>query len=122
MKVVSAQHIRAFSKRLQGRQWVCRPPAAARKVHIESAMEALRANDRLGALREWEKALRDESISKEERRVLLYNICCMHAGFGDVELAQVRKLFAGTKKPTLVLLIDHVLASDLLSGASRWTS
>lgn len=43
----------------------------------------------MGALREYEKALKDNSLDVSVRKTLLYNSCCIHAAFGDLELAQV---------------------------------
>lgn len=44
----------------------------------------------LGALREWERALGDDTLTQEQRKTILYNCVCVHAGMGDLELAQVR--------------------------------
>lgn len=44
--------------------------------------------DRIGALREWEKALKEE-LPDKQRMTILFNMTATHAYFGDVELAQV---------------------------------
>lgn len=49
----------------------------------------------MGALREYEKALKDTSLDVSVRKTLLYNSCCIHAAFGDLELAQVRAFLRG---------------------------
>eukprot|EP00892_Ulva_mutabilis_P006777 jgi/Ulvmu1/4471/UM002_0196.1 len=64
----------------------CQP---SHKECIRVADEKLQYNDRMGALREYEKALKDSTLDAAVRRTLLYNSCCIHAAFGDLELAQV---------------------------------
>jgi hypothetical protein len=54
---------------------------AAGKVKYESG-------DRMGALKLWED-VPQKSPDKHERMTALYNCTCVHAGFGDVELAQI---------------------------------
>ena len=56
---------------------------------ISMAKEKLSRDDRLGALRECEKAVA-EDISTDERILMLYNMTAIHGSMGDVELAQVR--------------------------------
>jgi len=54
---------------------------AAGKVKYESG-------DRMGALKLWEDVPR-YNPDDQERMTALYNCTCVHAGFGDVELAQI---------------------------------
>lgn len=54
---------------------------AAGKVKYESG-------DRMGALKLWEDIPR-YNPDDQERMTALYNCTCVHAGFGDVELAQI---------------------------------
>jgi len=54
---------------------------SAGKVKYESG-------DKMSALQLWEKALSSDPDSTE-RKTALYNCTCVHAGFGDVELAQI---------------------------------
>lgn len=54
---------------------------AAGKVKYESG-------DRMGALKLWEDVPR-YNPDEQERITALYNCTCVHAGFGDVELAQI---------------------------------
>lgn len=44
--------------------------------------------DRMGALRLWEQAL-GTAPTREQRLAALYNAACVHASFGDLELAQI---------------------------------
>lgn len=44
--------------------------------------------DRMGALRLWEQALKNDPTI-EDRQAALFNSTCVHASFGDVEFAQV---------------------------------
>ena len=62
---------------------------AAAEQSLNSAAQKLEFNDRIGALREWEKALKNKSLPDSQRRVLLYNCVAVHAAMGDLELAQV---------------------------------
>ncbi|KAK9803103.1 hypothetical protein WJX73_003826 [Symbiochloris irregularis] len=83
----------AFSQRRQTQ------PSRARcrvcsVVSLSEAAEALQegrkkydAGDRMGALRLFESALKKDP-SVEERQAALYDATCVHAGYGDVELAQ----------------------------------
>jgi len=54
---------------------------AAGRVKYESG-------DRMGALKMWEDVPRCNP-DDQERMTALYNCTCVHAGFGDVELAQI---------------------------------
>lgn len=56
---------------------------------MKAADAKLEYSDRMGALREYEKALKDNSLDVTARKTLLFNSCCLHASFGDLELAQV---------------------------------
>lgn len=42
----------------------------------------------MGALRLWEQAL-STGPTREQRLAALYNAACVHASFGDLELAQI---------------------------------
>lgn len=42
----------------------------------------------MGALKQWEQVLQQEP-SLEQRRAALFNAACVHASFGDLELAQI---------------------------------
>lgn len=57
--------------------------------YISVAEQKVEANDMLGALRQFELALNSEDLPVDLHRKLLYNTCAIHAGFGDLELAQV---------------------------------
>lgn len=54
---------------------------AAGKVKYESG-------DRMGALKLWEEVPRNDP-DEQQRLAALYNCTCVHACFGDVELAQI---------------------------------
>lgn len=57
--------------------------------YIAVAEQKVEANDMLGALRQFELALKSEDLPVDLQRKLFYNTCAIHAGFGDLELAQV---------------------------------
>jgi hypothetical protein len=70
--------------------------AAAAAAASASAAEQLArgrakfdAGDRGGALRLWEEAAADASATTAQRVAAYYNATCVHASFGDVELAQI---------------------------------
>jgi hypothetical protein len=67
----------------------CQSSAVAEEF-LATAQEQLESNNMIGALRAWEKALKSNSLDDDKRRVILYNCICVHAGMGDLELAQVR--------------------------------
>jgi hypothetical protein len=83
----------------------CRASASAEQP-VNSAARKLEFNDRIGALREWEKALQDSSLSNEQRKVLLYNCAAVHANMGDLELAQVCERVVTTPSERGRLLYD----------------
>ncbi len=62
------------------------------QVQAEQLLSAGRAKydggDRMGALRLWEQAL-GTAPTREQRLAALYNAACVHASFGDLELAQI---------------------------------
>lgn len=43
----------------------------------------------MGALDIWEQILKQEAADNSQRVAALFNSTCVHAGFGDVELAQI---------------------------------
>ncbi|KAK9823687.1 hypothetical protein WJX72_004633 [[Myrmecia] bisecta] len=55
---------------------------------LEQGMQKFRNGDRMGAVMLFEKALK-QNPSLEERQAANYNATCVHASFGDLELAQV---------------------------------
>lgn len=57
--------------------------------YISVAEQKVEADDMLGALRQFELALSSDDLPIDLQRKLLYNTCAIHAGFGDLELAQV---------------------------------
>jgi hypothetical protein len=68
----------------RGRVWSsaeARELLSAGKVKYESG-------DKMTALQLWEKALSSDP-DNIQRKTALYNCTCVHAGFGDVELAQI---------------------------------
>jgi hypothetical protein len=86
----SLTHVRPrqrFSRAARVRR--CHASASAEQP-LNSAARKLEFNDRIGALREWEKALKSRALSNEERKALLYNCAAVHANMGDLELAQVQ--------------------------------
>ena len=56
---------------------------------LSDAKQKYDANDRMGALYLWEQALKKDEADNSQRVAALYNATCVHAGFGDVELAQI---------------------------------
>jgi hypothetical protein len=73
-----------------------RRAAAAAAAASASAAEQLArgrakfdAGDRGSALRLWEEAAADASATTAQRVAAYYNATCVHASFGDVELAQI---------------------------------
>jgi ATP/maltotriose-dependent transcriptional regulator MalT len=79
------QHRHGGPRRLKARA-----AAAAIDGFLSNAEEKLQNNNRIGALREWDKALKEENLTQQQRKVLLYNQVNVYAQMGDVELAQVR--------------------------------
>ncbi|KAL4445742.1 hypothetical protein ABPG77_008941 [Micractinium sp. CCAP 211/92] len=61
-------------------------PQAERLLQDGSAK--YNGGDRMGALRLWEQALQ-QSPTQEQRLAALFNASCVHASFGDLELAQI---------------------------------
>ncbi len=55
---------------------------------LAEAKKKYDANDRMGALNLWEQSLK-QNPETEQRLAALYNATCVHAGYGDVELAQI---------------------------------
>jgi hypothetical protein len=55
---------------------------------LAEAKKKYDANDRMGALNLWEQSLKEDP-ENEQRIAALFNATCVHAGFGDVELAQI---------------------------------
>lgn len=100
---MSGGHVSSFSRGVRARRCACYVSpvdkgkrAAFRlrcqpsyKEFIAAADAKMEYNDRMGALREYEKALKDSSMDLSVRKTLLFNACCIHASFGDLELAQV---------------------------------
>jgi len=57
---------------------------------ITQGKQKFEAGDRMGALRLWENALKPEADADiDQRKIALFNATCVHASFGDVELAQI---------------------------------
>lgn len=46
------------------------------------------AGDRMGALKLWEQAI-ELDPNPQQRQIALFNATCVHASFGDIELAQI---------------------------------
>lgn len=65
----------------------CRASVEAEQL-LSSGKAKYEGGDRMGALRLWEQALQ-QSPTPEQRNVLLFNATCVHASFGDLELAQI---------------------------------
>lgn len=55
---------------------------------LDEAKKKYENNDRMGALNLWEQSLK-QNPETEQRIAALFNATCVHAGFGDVELAQI---------------------------------
>jgi hypothetical protein len=55
---------------------------------LSEARKKYEANDRMGALNLWEESLK-QNPENEQRVIALFNATCVHAAFGDVELAQI---------------------------------
>ena len=55
---------------------------------IAEAKKKYEANDRMGALNLWEESLK-QNPENDQRVAALFNATCVHALFGDVELAQI---------------------------------
>eukprot|EP00891_Asterochloris_glomerata_P003737 jgi/Astpho2/3737/fgenesh1_pg.00060_%23_45_t len=47
------------------------------------------SGDRMGALKLFERVLQTEDASRQDQQAALYNSTCVHASFGDLELAQM---------------------------------
>lgn len=76
-------------------RWPCHTPPAPLPSCTSQAEQLLSAGrakydggDRMGALRLWEQAL-GTAPTREQRLAALYNAACVHASFGDLELAQI---------------------------------
>jgi len=69
------------------RTWRVAASSEAREL-LEAGRQKYDRGDRMGAVNIWEKAL-SMNPSVRERQVLLYSSTCVHASFGDAELAQV---------------------------------
>ena len=55
---------------------------------LAKAKQKFANNDRMGALTLWEAVLKCDP-DEAQRQTALFNATCIHAGFGDVELAQI---------------------------------
>lgn len=55
---------------------------------MQRGKDRYEAEDRMGALRHFESVLK-KNPSPEEKQAALFNATCVHAGFGDVEIAQL---------------------------------
>lgn len=55
---------------------------------MSDASAKYNGGDRMGALRLWEQALQ-QGPTQEQRLAALFNAACVHASFGDLELAQI---------------------------------
>eukprot|EP01025_Chloroclados_australasicus_P055680 TRINITY_DN6802_c0_g1_i2.p3 TRINITY_DN6802_c0_g1~~TRINITY_DN6802_c0_g1_i2.p3 ORF type:complete len:223 (-),score=14.13 TRINITY_DN6802_c0_g1_i2:326-994(-) len=55
---------------------------------IKQGLKQYKSGNKMGALDSFEKSL-NMNPSKEQSQAALYNATCVHANFGDVELAQV---------------------------------
>lgn len=79
------------SRRLQEQRMQCCAAAAASfDEYISSARQKLEKDNRRGALRDWERALKEQNCTDAQKRVLLFNCASIYATNGDAELAQVR--------------------------------
>ena len=79
---------------------VHRPPTPLLRLRLVSAhaisiaetladgRQQFNAGDRMGAVRTWESAL-DLSPTPEEAQEVLWHCTCIHASFGDLELAKM---------------------------------
>jgi hypothetical protein len=65
----------------------CRASAEAEQL-LSAGRAKYDGGDRMGALRLWEQAL-GTAPTREQRLAALYNAACVHASFGDLELAQI---------------------------------
>ncbi|GMH44648.1 hypothetical protein BSKO_12600 [Bryopsis sp. KO-2023] len=67
---------------------VIQPCASAEAAKlISQGVEKYNSGDRMGALSKFDAAL-TQSPSKKERQLAAYNSTCVHASFGDIELAR----------------------------------
>ncbi|EFN57418.1 hypothetical protein CHLNCDRAFT_142863 [Chlorella variabilis] len=66
----------------------CRHVSVQAEQLLASGKAKYEGGDRMGALRLWEQAL-EQSPTQEQRLAALFNSACVHASFGDVELAQI---------------------------------
>lgn len=75
------------SKNIVKRCVLTRASAEAREL-LAAGKVKYESGDRMGALKLWEDVPR-YNPDDQERITALYNCTCVHAGFGDVELAQI---------------------------------
>ena len=75
------------SKNIVKRCVLTRASAEAREL-LAAGKVKYESGDRMGALKLWEDVPRYKP-DDQERITALYNCTCVHAGFGDVELAQI---------------------------------
>lgn len=72
---------------------------------ITQGKQKFQAGDRMGALKFWEDALKPEADADiNQRKIALFNATCVHASFGDVELAQI------TLREAIQLGLDYIKA------------
>lgn len=64
------------------------PPLPQAGQLLAAGKKKYDAGDRMGALQLWEDCLKNDP-DIEQRQAALFNTTCVHAGFGDVELAQI---------------------------------
>ncbi|KAI3438541.1 hypothetical protein D9Q98_000969 [Chlorella vulgaris] len=82
LRSAAPQRLAAARRSLQ-----CRASAQAEDL-LTKGRAKYDGGDRMGALRFWEQAL-DKEPTQEQRLVALFNAACVHASFGDLELAQI---------------------------------
>ncbi|KAH7617544.1 hypothetical protein NADE_007322 [Nannochloris sp. 'desiccata'] len=79
----------SYSKRHAVRNPTVRVSASAEAARLlAEAKKKYDNNDRMGALNLWEQSLK-QNPETEQRIAALFNATCVHAGYGDVELAQI---------------------------------
>lgn len=73
--------------RERGKMYICNSSSEANDL-LSAGLEKYVAGDKMGALNYWEDCL-NKSPSPEDRLAALWNSMCVHAYFGDAEVAQI---------------------------------